>query len=68
MNERVNSAIRYMRDDEQWGVPDLWSTPLTTFATGFGDCEDYVIAKYVAVNRVCRPATCVWWSAMTTAG
>ena len=68
VNERVNSAIRYMRDDEQWGVPDLWSTPLTTFATGFGDCEDYVIAKYVAVNRVCRPATCVCWSAMTTAG
>ena len=51
VNQRVNSAIRYMPDDEQWGVPDLWSTPLTTFETGFGDCEDYVIAKYVALRE-----------------
>ena len=51
VNQQVNSAIRYMRDDAQWGVPDLWSTPLTTFETGFGDCEDYAIAKYVALRE-----------------
>ena len=57
VNQQVNSAIRYMRDDEQWGVPDLWSTPLTTFETGFGDCEDYVIAKYVALRESGVPAS-----------
>ena len=30
-------------------MPDVWTTPLTTFASGAGDCEDYAIAKYVAL-------------------
>jgi predicted transglutaminase-like cysteine proteinase len=51
VNQRVNAAIRYKRDEDQWGVPDLWSAPLSTFDTGFGDCEDYVIAKYVALHE-----------------
>jgi predicted transglutaminase-like cysteine proteinase len=32
-------------------VPDVWTTPLTTFAAGAGDCEDYAIAKYVALRE-----------------
>ena len=56
VNERINAAIRYKSDEEQWGVPDLWSAPLSTFATGFGDCEDYVIAKYVALHESGVPA------------
>jgi len=51
VNQRVNAEIRYKSDSEQWGVADLWSTPLATFATGFGDCEDYAIAKYVALHE-----------------
>jgi predicted transglutaminase-like cysteine proteinase len=30
-------------------VPDKWSAPLETFTTHKGDCEDYAIAKYVAL-------------------
>jgi predicted transglutaminase-like cysteine proteinase len=56
-NQQVNSAIRYKTDAEQWGVADRWSTPLSTFATGFGDCEDYVIAKYVALRQSGVPAS-----------
>ena len=56
VNQRVNAAIRYKSDEEQWGVPDLWSAPLSTFETGFGDCEDYVIAKYVALHESGVPA------------
>src|SRR5262249_46178956 len=56
-NQEVNSAIHYKSDVEQWGVPDLWSPPLTTFETGFGDCEDYAIAKYVALRQSGVPAT-----------
>jgi predicted transglutaminase-like cysteine proteinase len=33
------------------GVPDRWSAPLETFTTGRGDCEDYAIAKYVALKE-----------------
>ena len=34
----------------QWGVADRWSAPFETFTTRRGDCEDYAIAKYVALR------------------
>jgi predicted transglutaminase-like cysteine proteinase len=49
VNHAVNSAIRYVSDFQQHGVADLWSSTLATFSTGRGDCEDYAIAKYVAL-------------------
>jgi predicted transglutaminase-like cysteine proteinase len=52
VNRAVNLAIRPMSDLAQWGVPDRWSAPLETFTTGRGDCEDYAIAKYVALREV----------------
>ena len=48
-NRAVNQAIRYVSDFAQHGEADRWSTPLATFATAKGDCEDYAIAKYVAL-------------------
>jgi Bacterial transglutaminase-like cysteine proteinase BTLCP len=36
---------------EQHGVADLWSSPLATSRSGFGDCEDFAIAKYVALGE-----------------
>jgi predicted transglutaminase-like cysteine proteinase len=49
INRAINLAIRPMSDFAQWGVADHWSSPLETFLTGRGDCEDYAIAKYVAL-------------------
>jgi predicted transglutaminase-like cysteine proteinase len=49
INRAINLAIRPMSDLAQWGVIDRWSSPLETFTTGLGDCEDYAIAKYVAL-------------------
>ncbi len=37
-------------DYAQFGEADRWSAPLATFATAKGDCEDYAIAKYVALR------------------
>jgi predicted transglutaminase-like cysteine proteinase len=51
VNRAVNDAIRYTSDMEQHGVADLWSAPLASFASGRGDCEDYAIAKYVALRE-----------------
>jgi predicted transglutaminase-like cysteine proteinase len=54
VNQRVNNAIRYTSDMTQWGTPDEWSAPFAggkgSFETGLGDCEDYAIAKYVALR------------------
>src|SRR5260370_3649001 len=54
-NRAVNMAIRYVSDFAQHGEADRWSAPLATFATGKGDCEDYAIAKYVALGEAGFP-------------
>ena len=51
INRAINLAIRPMSDLAQWGVLDRWSAPLETLTTGRGDCEDYAIAKYVALTQ-----------------
>jgi predicted transglutaminase-like cysteine proteinase len=50
INRAVNLAIRPMSDMAQYGQIDVWSSPLDTFATGAGDCEDYAIAKFAALR------------------
>ena len=50
-NRGVNAAILYVSDLVQHGEADRWSAPLATFATAKGDCEDYAIAKYVALRE-----------------
>lgn len=54
-NRGVNAAIRYVSDITQFGVPDRWSSPLASFATAKGDCEDYAIAKYVVLQQAGFP-------------
>jgi predicted transglutaminase-like cysteine proteinase len=57
-NARINAAIRYTSDEQQWKVADAWSAPLWfdgatqegSLDTGVGDCEDYAIAKYVVLR------------------
>jgi predicted transglutaminase-like cysteine proteinase len=50
INRAINLAIRPMSDLAQYGQVDVWSPPLVTFAHGAGDCEDYAIAKLVALH------------------
>ena len=51
VNRAINLAIHPMSDLAQYGEIDVWSSPLVTFATGSGDCEDYAIAKFVALRQ-----------------
>jgi predicted transglutaminase-like cysteine proteinase len=55
VNRAVNLAIRYRSDAARHGTPDAWASPLATLATGEGDCEDYAIAKYVALREAGVP-------------
>jgi predicted transglutaminase-like cysteine proteinase len=50
INRAINLAIRPMSDQAQHGATDVWSSPLVTFASGAGDCEDYAIAKFAALR------------------
>ncbi|WP_407157925.1 transglutaminase-like cysteine peptidase [Bradyrhizobium sp. STM 3557] len=51
INRAVNLALRPASDLAQYGEEDVWSSPLATFSRGAGDCEDYAIAKYVALRQ-----------------
>ncbi|MEJ2374973.1 MAG: transglutaminase-like cysteine peptidase [Pseudolabrys sp.] len=57
VNRAINLAIRPESDLAQYGLPDVWSSPLETFGSGAGDCEDYAIAKYVALSEAGVPAS-----------
>jgi predicted transglutaminase-like cysteine proteinase len=50
INRAINLAIKPMSDMAQYGQIDVWSSPLATFTTGAGDCEDYAIAKLAALR------------------
>jgi predicted transglutaminase-like cysteine proteinase len=52
INRAINLNIRPVDDMTQYGVADFWATPLMTFSSGAGDCEDYAIAKYVALHEI----------------
>ena len=51
VNGAFNAAIQYTADYAQHGIADRWSAPLEALASGRGDCEDYAIAKYVALRE-----------------
>ena len=40
-----------MSDLAQYGEIDVWTSPLVTFDRGAGDCEDYAIAKFIALRQ-----------------
>jgi len=50
VNHYMNTR-RYITDPRNWGVKDYWAT-LGEFMEKFGDCEDYAIAKYLALKRL----------------
>lgn len=51
VNRAINLAVRPVSDRAQHGVDDRWTAPLATLAAGAGDCEDYAIAKLVALRE-----------------
>ena len=50
INRAINLAVRAMSDLAQYGEIDVWTSPLVTLTRGAGDCEDYAIAKFVALR------------------
>lgn len=55
INAEINNAIHYQSDYSHHGVVDLWSAPIATLKDGAGDCEDYAIAKYLALQQAGIP-------------
>lgn len=56
--EEINRFINqtpYVDDQQQWGTPDYWETPLELLTLNGGDCEDYALAKYFTLKSVGVP-------------
>jgi len=51
INRAINLNLKPRSDLALYGAEDVWSPPLATFAIGAGDCEDYAIAKFVALQQ-----------------
>lgn len=56
INRAINLSIVPKTDLAVYGVIEYWATPLTMFAHGAGDCEDYAIGKFVALREAGVPA------------
>lgn len=52
MVNRYFNEIRYGADTAIYGASDYWASPAEFIARGFGDCEDYSIAKYTALRAL----------------
>lgn len=50
VNAFFNEQIRYGEDQDLWGQPDYWASPLETLELGAGDCEDFALAKYFTLR------------------
>lgn len=50
VNSMVNT-VHYVPDEQNWGAADHWATPGEFYARN-GDCEDFAIAKYVALKAL----------------
>lgn len=48
---RLMNARPYEEDRRQFGRSDVWQTPFAFWRQG-GDCEDYAIAKYMALRAL----------------
>lgn len=54
VNRAINRAP-YREDLPNWGMEDHWAAPRELLARG-GDCEDFAIAKYLALRSLGFPA------------
>ena len=46
VNDRINHAITYMSDSEQYGIVNVWTL---SAVGGYGNCKDYALAKRQAL-------------------
>jgi predicted transglutaminase-like cysteine proteinase len=50
VNRAINLSIAYKSDAQHHDKPDVWSRAIETISSGYGDCEDFAIAKYIALR------------------
>ena len=49
------NKMRFVSDNEQWGINDYWATPVEFLIASGGDCEDFSMAKYFTLKAMGVP-------------
>ncbi|MFZ4651092.1 MAG: transglutaminase-like cysteine peptidase [Rubrivivax sp.] len=57
VNDFFNTRISWASDQEVWGVPDYFASPLQTLSRGRGDCEDFAGSKLFTLLAAGVPAS-----------
>ncbi len=57
VNAFFNRRTVLVEDQDAWGQPDHWASPLEMLGAGRGDCEDYAIAKYFSLLALGMPVS-----------
>lgn len=57
VNARVNVAITYRSDRDQWDAEEAWVLPISEARVNYGDCEDYALEKRQALLELGVPAS-----------
>ena len=52
--DKMMNKKKYIIDQKNWGTSDYWATPVEFMKHG-GDCEDFAIAKYIALRALGVP-------------
>ncbi|WP_169194238.1 transglutaminase-like cysteine peptidase [Devosia sp. MC1541] len=53
ISQQINSRYRFSSDSRAYGVSDHWTVPMR----GVADCEDYVLAKIMALSEAGYPVS-----------
>lgn len=56
VNRFFNGQIQYRSDEEVYGQLEYWATSQETLLKGFGDCDDYAIAKFQTLRKLGLPS------------
>lgn len=55
INKFWNKNLISSSDMEVWGKSDYWATPVESLTKGAGDCEDFVLGKYLSLLAIGVP-------------
>jgi predicted transglutaminase-like cysteine proteinase len=53
ISAQINASYRFSSDSRAYGVSDYWTVPMR----GVADCEDYVLAKIMALSEAGYPVS-----------
>lgn len=55
VNDFINKSIVYTEDRDNYHMNDYWASPTEALTRGYGDCEDYALAKYFTLKQLGVP-------------